>query len=102
MGQLKVGKPYKYNDDAIMSTNVNRSESQINLLLWIWYENIFNLPNNESNPHASHIPKLIPTEPVLTSKPDGDTNIPDPIQRTEYDVVNIYVQIQTKQTENNC
>lgn len=37
-----------------------------------------NLPNKESNPQASHIQKLIPTDPVLTSKPDGDTNIPDP------------------------
>lgn len=42
--------------------------------------NTFDLPNKESRPHASHIAKLIPTDPVRTSKPDGDTNIPDPTQ----------------------
>lgn len=42
---------------------------------------MYYLPSNESNPQANHIPKLIPTEPVRTSKPDGDTNIPDPTQR---------------------
>ena len=41
------------------------------------------LPNKESNPQASHIQKLIPTDPVLTSKPDGDTNIPDPKMYTK-------------------
>lgn len=39
-----------------------------------------NLPNKESSPQASHTQKLTPTEPVLTSNPDGDTNIPDPIK----------------------
>jgi hypothetical protein len=38
----------------------------------------FNLPNNERTPQDIQIIKLTPTEPVLTSKPDGDTNIPDP------------------------
>lgn len=38
-----------------------------------------NAPNNESNPQAIHIIKLTPMEPVRTSKPDGDTKIPDPI-----------------------
>lgn len=37
-----------------------------------------NLPSSESKPQASHIKKLTPTEPVRTSKPDGDTKIPDP------------------------
>lgn len=41
-------------------------------------EKIVNLPKSDSNPQASHIQKLIPTEPVRTSKPDGDTKIPDP------------------------
>ena len=36
------------------------------------------LPNKESKPQASHIKKLTPTEPVRTSRPDGDTKIPDP------------------------
>ena len=39
-----------------------------------------NLPNKESRPQAIQIKKLTPTEPVLTSNPDGDTNIPDPIK----------------------
>lgn len=43
--------------------------------------NVSNLPSNDSRPQASHIQKLIPTEPVLTSKPDGDTNIPDPVNK---------------------
>lgn len=42
------------------------------------------LPNKDSRPHASHIPKLIPTEPVRTSNPDGDTNIPDPKRQNEH------------------
>lgn len=37
-----------------------------------------NLPSSESKPQASHMIKLTPTEPVLTSRPEGDTNIPDP------------------------
>lgn len=45
------------------------------------------LPNKESNPQASHIQKLIPTEPVLTSKPDGDTNIPDPNRRHKREIM---------------
>lgn len=38
-------------------------------------------PNSESKPQASQIMKLTPTEPVRTSKPEGDTNIPDPVNR---------------------
>lgn len=41
---------------------------------------VFDLPNSDKNPQASHTQKLIPTEPVLISNPDGDTNIPDPIE----------------------
>lgn len=41
----------------------------------------WNLPNNESTPQASHIIKLTPTEPVRTRRPEGDTKIPDPINR---------------------
>lgn len=44
----------------------------------------FHLPNNERTPQACHIRKLIPTEPVLTSKPDGDTKIPDPAEKEKY------------------
>jgi hypothetical protein len=36
------------------------------------------LPSNERSPHAIQITKLMPTEPVLTSKPLGDTKIPEP------------------------
>lgn len=42
------------------------------------------LPNNESKPQASHIIKLTPTEPVRTSRPEGDTNIPDPIKTLRF------------------
>jgi hypothetical protein len=35
-------------------------------------------PNNESKPHATHIMKLNPTEPVRIKRPEGDTKIPDP------------------------
>lgn len=38
-----------------------------------------NLPNKERIPHAIQMMKLIPTEPVLTSKPLGETNIPEPV-----------------------
>lgn len=37
------------------------------------------LPSRESTPQASQIIKLTPTEPVRTSKPEGDTKIPDPV-----------------------
>lgn len=39
------------------------------------------LPISESTPQASHIIKLTPTEPVLASRPEGDTNIPDPTKK---------------------
>lgn len=51
--------------------------------------NYLHLPNNERNPQACHIRKLIPTEPVLTSKPDGDTKIPDPATTKSKKVQNI-------------
>lgn len=44
---------------------------------------VWHLPNNESNPQAIHIIKLTPMEPVRTSKPDGDTKIPDPRENGE-------------------
>ena len=46
-------------------------------LLFIIVDNR-NLPNKERIPHAIQMMKLIPTEPVLTSKPLGETNIPEP------------------------
>lgn len=41
------------------------------------------IPSRDNNPHAIHNTKLIPIEPVLTSKPDGETNIPEP-ERTRF------------------
>lgn len=37
-----------------------------------------NSPSNERRPQAIQMMKLMPTEPVLTSNPLGDTKIPDP------------------------
>lgn len=37
-----------------------------------------NLPSNESRPHAIQMMKLMPTEPVRSNSPEGETNIPDP------------------------
>lgn len=37
------------------------------------------LPKSDRSPQASQIQKLIPTDPVLISNPDGDTNIPEPL-----------------------
>lgn len=37
-----------------------------------------NLPSNESRPHAIQTMKLMPTEPVRSNSPEGETNIPDP------------------------
>ena len=37
-----------------------------------------NLPSNDNSPQAIQMTRLTPTEPVLMSKPLGETNIPDP------------------------
>jgi hypothetical protein len=37
-----------------------------------------NSPSNERRPQAIQMMKLMPTDPVLTSNPLGDTKIPDP------------------------
>jgi len=43
-----------------------------------------NSPNSETTPQANHTIKLIPTDPVRTSKPDGETNIPEPGHNKKY------------------
>lgn len=39
-----------------------------------------NVPNSDMAPHAAHITKLRPIDPVLISSPVGETNIPEPVQ----------------------
>lgn len=39
------------------------------------------LPSNDNRPQAIHITKLIPIDPVLSNKPDGETKIPDPVRK---------------------
>lgn len=36
------------------------------------------LPSRESRPHAIQMMKLMPTEPVRSKSPEGDTKIPEP------------------------
>lgn len=36
------------------------------------------LPRRDKKPQDIHITKLMPTDPVLFSTPEGDTKIPDP------------------------
>lgn len=45
------------------------------------------IPSNERTPHAIQMTKLIPTDPVRTNKPDGDTNIPDPEQTNNVEFI---------------
>lgn len=38
----------------------------------------FHSPSKDNNPHAIHITKLIPVDPVRSSSPEGETKIPEP------------------------
>lgn len=46
------------------------------------------LPNKDNTPHAIHITKLIPVDPVLSSSPDGETKIPEPENSKRYLICN--------------
>lgn len=59
----------------------------------IWFNDLLNLPSNDSSPHDIQMMKLMPTEPVRSSSPEGETNIPDPANN--YLFVAIVVHILT-------
>jgi len=43
-----------------------------------------NVPNSDMAPHAAHMIKLRPIDPVLISNPVGETNIPEPVSTIKY------------------
>lgn len=40
-----------------------------------------NVPNSDMAPHAAHMIKLRPIDPVLMRSPLGETNIPEPVYK---------------------
>lgn len=50
-----------------------------------------NVPNSDMTPHAAHITKLRPIDPVLISSPVGETNIPEPVKNDNIAFDNRYI-----------
>lgn len=66
----------------------NRKYATVGVLLTIFftrttklkqYYNNINVPNSDMAPHAAHMTKLRPIDPVLMRSPVGETKIPEPV-----------------------
>lgn len=67
---LKIDKYYATVDSYSYTYTLFYMRKETNLDMYV--------PNSDMAPHAVHITKLKPIDPVLIKSPVGETNIPEP------------------------